>query len=559
MNKVEICGEKLKDPLLLVNIVKEVQSEGIVGEEDTILAIIMKIMLRNVKGADATSSNIVVSDKSGGGKDVLTELVCKVMLPKHDYFHRTGLTEKVFRYWNSNKKDFTWNGKVIHLEDPEEDLIKSQGFRTMASGGSDTTVVDNMKAVDLKVNGKPVIIVTSLNANIDMEGIRRWDTIRMDTGKMLTEKVIERGILKKTGLIEDVEDKELREALHSIITPMTVSVPYGRKITKIFPNTIAMRTISRKFIDYIMASAVLHQYQRERDERGRIIATWDDYEYARFVFTKLTGMYGVPLNRAEETFMQVLIESGEPLSIKEIAERFDHSSNWIYRHVRDDDKFKETGLIHEISVWDERSNKDITKYYTKLTNIKVTLIPSHHLIENSRRGTERFSQVFSPVSHGGEYNALEEEKIGDPVFSFFRCARLLNENRLKAGLSALHDIDSFIDISDNSYLPTFCEKTTPPTPLGLWETSEKTCKNREKTNLTGQEENGCEKTKIRQESISLSDNIMDLQAKITQNRESGYSITYQFLINNFNKEFIDKCIQEGVLINNGKEYGIKYS
>ena len=110
MNKVQKCGEKLKDPLLLANIVKEVQKEGVVGEEDVIMSLIMKIMLRHVINADKTSSNLVVSDKSGGGKDFLVKAVCKVMLPEKDYFHRTGLSEKVFTYWKSNEKDFTWNG-----------------------------------------------------------------------------------------------------------------------------------------------------------------------------------------------------------------------------------------------------------------------------------------------------------------------------------------------------------------------------------------------------------------------------------------------------------------
>jgi hypothetical protein len=135
----------------------------------------------------------------------------------------------------------------------------------------------------------------------------------------------------------------------------------------------------------------------------------------------------------------------------------------------------------------------------------------------------------------------------------------LNENRLACGLAPLPDIDSFTDTSNKTYLPTFFEKTTPSTPLGLWQTAEKTCKNHEKTNLTGQEKNSSEKTKTDTYSnMALHDTIMDLQAKITQNRESGYSITYQFLINNFNKEFIDNCIKQGVLINNGKEYEIKY-
>ena len=567
MNNVQICGEKLKDPQLLVNIVKEIQKEGIVGEEDTILALILKIMLRYVKDIDATSSNLVISDKSGGGKDYLVESVCNVLLPKKEYYHRTGLTEKVFRYWNSNKKDFTWNGKVIHLEDPESDLIKSQVFRTMASGGSENTVVDNQKAVDLKVNGKPVIIVTSYNTDIDMEGIRRWDTIRMDTGKILTEKVIANRMLKKAGLYIKKEDKELREALHSILCERNVIVPYVGNIIKVFPHFLAMRTISGKFMDYIKASAVLHQFQREIDVNGNIIANLDDYEYARFVFMKLSTAFGIPLNSIEENFMNILIDAHEPLSVKEIAERFDHSISWIYRNVKDEDKFKETGLINEITTWDEKSNKEVTKYYTKIETIKITLTParlltgesgwfSHGLNTVDDSDSQRFSLGIITQKKG----VLTEEKQPKKslVFAFCGCVRELNKMRQKAGIGEMLGSADFLDIDSNSYLLTNCDKTTPLYGVEACENPAKQAI-KPKQNQLVNGSNIMIKPKCEKESISLLDSIMVLRDKITQNRQAGYSITYNFLIHLYDKQFIDKCISEGILINNGKEYNISYS
>ena len=567
MNNVQICGEKLKDPLLLVNIVKEIQKEGIVGEEDTILALILKIMLRYVKDVDATSSNLVISDKSGGGKDYLVESVCNVLLPKKEYYHRTGLTEKVFRYWNSNKKDFTWNGKVIHLEDPESDLIKSQVFRTMASGGSENTVVDNQKAVDLKVNGKPVIIVTSYNTDIDMEGIRRWDTIRMDTGKILTEKVIANRMLKKAGLYTKEEDKELREALHSILCERNVIVPYVGDIIKVFPHFLAMRTISGKFMDYIKASAVLHQFQRDIDVNGNIIANLDDYEYARFVFMKLSTAFGVPLNSIEENFMNILIDAHEPLSVKEIAERFDHSISWIYRNVKDEDKFKETGLINEITTWDEKSNKEVTKYYTKIETIKITLTParlltgengwfSHGLNTVDDSDSQRFSLGIITQKKG----VLTEEKQPKKslVFAFCGCVRELNKMRQKAGIGEMLGSADFLDIDSNSYLLTNCDKTTHLYGVEACENPAKQAI-KPKQNQLVNGSNLMIKPKCEKESISLLDSIMVLRDKITQNRQAGYSITYNFLIHLYDKQFIDKCISEGILINNGKEYNINYS
>lgn len=90
--------ELLKKPDLLLRIIKEVQ-KNVVGEEESIMVIINKIALRLVTNAHATSSNILVSDKSGGGKDNLVKSVCRVMLKEdRNYFQRTSLSEKVLNY-----------------------------------------------------------------------------------------------------------------------------------------------------------------------------------------------------------------------------------------------------------------------------------------------------------------------------------------------------------------------------------------------------------------------------------------------------------------------------
>ena len=64
------CIKKLKDKQLLLKIVEEIQKEGVVGEEVTLLVLINKIMLR-LTDSVPTSSNLIVSDETGGGKDYI--------------------------------------------------------------------------------------------------------------------------------------------------------------------------------------------------------------------------------------------------------------------------------------------------------------------------------------------------------------------------------------------------------------------------------------------------------------------------------------------------------
>ena len=526
MNKVEKCGEHLKDPLLLYNIIKEVQKEGVVGEEDTIAALTLKIMLRFVKDADATSSNIVVSDKSGGGKDFLVKAICKVILPKVDYYHRTGLTEKVFTYWNANKKDFTWTGKVIHLEDPDEDLIKSQGFKTMASGNSRNTVVKDQKAVDLKVKGKPVIIVTSFNTDIDIEGIRRWDTIRMDTTQRLTELVMKNRLLAKAGLIKNGVNHDLREGLHSLLTQRDVRIPFIVKILEVLPVNLAMRTISGKFADYIKASAILHQFQREKNEDGSINATWDDYDFARFVFAKTGGKHGVPLNTSEEEFLNILMENGYPMSVNEIAQKFSRSKSWIYKNINEKDKLKSTGLIYETQEFDEQANKDITKYYTTVTHDGNTLMPSWFWNSEESKNDENSKTDYS------EKNGRKEGVLSN----FGKMLLNINNNRLNNGLNKL--------LFDQN--------------LSQSQIFDKTGSRKEEQ----QKETGFVKSSVNKVNEipkpNLASKLRELSNFMKKNKESGRTINYEFLTNNFSKEFIDKCIKENIIYKIRDEYVTDY-
>ncbi len=94
LNEEQTMIGELKKPDLLYNLVLEIQKQGVKGEEDNILVLIMKIMLRLVCDATAESSNMVVSDKSGSGKDWITKKVCTYLIPEEKYHHITDVTEK---------------------------------------------------------------------------------------------------------------------------------------------------------------------------------------------------------------------------------------------------------------------------------------------------------------------------------------------------------------------------------------------------------------------------------------------------------------------------------
>jgi hypothetical protein len=121
--------KKLKNPLLLLRMITERHKQGVTGEEWCIMAIVLEIILRLVPSIKSTSSNCVISNYNGSGKDWLVEYIYKTILIDEDYIPRTAISEKVFRYRHTTKEDiesgWTWNGKLIHLKNPPEDFMNS--------------------------------------------------------------------------------------------------------------------------------------------------------------------------------------------------------------------------------------------------------------------------------------------------------------------------------------------------------------------------------------------------------------------------------------------------
>ncbi len=348
----------LKEPDLVARIIDEVHKE-FYGEEDSIMALIVSITTRLVKECNAESRNIVVSEMSGAGKDKLVKTLCNIMLePEVTYYHRSKLTPEVFTYWN-NQSEFSWECKVIHVEDPQPDLLDCQGFKTMASGEKSATIVIKQKAYDIKIEGKPNLIITSYEGCANIEGVRRYPFIHLNTDRELTKQVKE-GISRKYAKETKIEyDTTLRKALN-LLKPYKVVIPYATQLSKYFPSDLVVRTYYGRFLDYICASAVLHQYQREKDKDGDLIATLDDYELARIAFLKTTNKDTMmPLNREQENLLDVLINERQPMFVTDIHKRIAKGRDWIYRNLEVLKRYK---LVEQSSEFKEDANKEVTTY-----------------------------------------------------------------------------------------------------------------------------------------------------------------------------------------------------
>ena len=348
----------MKDPYFLINAVKEIQKD-VAGEEDTIIALIIVATTRLVKNATPESRNLLLSDTTGIGKDHTTKKVLETIIPEEDHLHVTKMSNQAFTYWHANEKDWSWDRKVIHFEDITQDLLNCSTFKVMASGDSLTVVVKDQKSIEISVNGKPCMILTSHHANLEDEGLRRFpigglnDTI--DQTKRIKDK-ISKGF---TGRETNKPDNILRSALISL-DPYSVIIPYAELIQHFFPDDILMRTHFHRFLIYICASAVFHQAQRKKTEEGNLIPAPDDYMRARLVLIYTTSNPKmIPMSKEYRDVLEILQENVEPMSVAEIHLKCDKSKDWLYRNLP---KIISTKLVIKSERPDERANKNIITY-----------------------------------------------------------------------------------------------------------------------------------------------------------------------------------------------------
>jgi hypothetical protein len=139
-----------------------------------------------------------------------------------------------------------------------------------------------------------------------------------------------------------------------------VEVPFADELFKYFPNKLLSRTYFRRFLDYICASTALHQFQREQNDKGFYIATWEDYGFARIAFLKtVTNQAMIPLNRDQEELLRILIMSNRPMFVSEIQRELSKGKDWLYRNLNYLSKHK---LVIQDEGWNENANRNIATF-----------------------------------------------------------------------------------------------------------------------------------------------------------------------------------------------------
>lgn len=300
----------LKDPLLFTKINKELDKK-IVHEEDSRKALFLILMGGILTtNSSPTSTNVMVNDNAGAGKDHLVKSVLG-LIPKNKIINRKRISATVFTYWHNAKyeKGWTWDGKVFYNEDISNEILNSDVFKVMSSsdGINESTVVINQVATDILTVGKPVMVVTIAVANPNPELLRRYPILNLNTSENQTKEIMRRKALMQVRGEKPKYDDNLCHALR-LLKRVRVCIPYAELLVDTLDHSnIIIRTHFDRFLDYIKFSAAVHQYQRRHYDEDTILAEERDYEIAREAMIKTTSnIFSIPLTRNRKRILGVL-------------------------------------------------------------------------------------------------------------------------------------------------------------------------------------------------------------------------------------------------------------
>lgn len=420
--------EYVCSPNFLDRVIKEC-GKRIEGEQEAIKVLLICSHGRLVTNSYPTSYNLLVNSESGAGKDYVTSKVLE-LLPKDDYHKRTRISPTAFTYWHNAEKEpnWTWDGKTLYLEDISNGVLNSDVLKVMCSGGTHATIVVNQVAKDLLVRGKPVIIVTSASANPNPELLRRFSLLNLDESVDQTEAILHKTAkFAVDGISPEYEDN-LKIALRQL-KPQKVKIPYARELVQDFPsNHLVIRTHWGRFLDLMKASAVFHQYQREIDNGGFLLANGQDYDVARDILIKTTTNTSmIPLTKDQQRIIQVFQkldrESLEPgrYSISDLEPHVNFcQTRWLRENLKRLANYK---ILEADSERRDNSIKPVLIYSLK-ENLGDVFLPTWKEL-SCRNQT---SNTHSAYNTNNENSANKEESIDSSSSARFAPCALKNRD-----------------------------------------------------------------------------------------------------------------------------------
>jgi hypothetical protein len=293
------AGDIPKQSDRLTALLDTYEANGLVGERA--IAAAATLVFVSAVGEKHTVSIIIKGGSSGGKSYAESEV--RAHFPKSYAYHLSNASEKALYYLPPN----TLKNRVLVLAEATgletrkgEASGLAEAVRVLQSEG----VLDYVTVIAVRggapqthhvhQDGPTALLVTTTATEIHPENETRALSLSIDDRRDQTKKVMRSVASRFAGTTVPADKKQWHawfEYLRLECIGKTVVIPFAPTLAELIdPVALRMRRDISTLLNFVSAHALLHFDLRERDDKGRIVATVEDYgkvrEYLGDAFTE---------------------------------------------------------------------------------------------------------------------------------------------------------------------------------------------------------------------------------------------------------------------------------
>jgi DNA primase catalytic core len=255
----------LKNPDLFKEILSDLDTMGITGEETNKLALYLASVSRKLD----EPLSVLIQSRSAAGKSTLQDAILS-LVPEEDYVKYTRITDQALFY----KTEDSLIHKIIAIEEDEGMTgaaysirnIQSSKKITVAAAGKDPTT-GKMKTEEYTVKGPVAVMITTTAVELEGEMSSRFLFLSIDESSRMTEAIHKKQ--READTLEGLLRKKKKEVIitkhqtaQRLLKPLSVVNPYSPCLS--YPTgSLRTRRDHKKYLGLIRAIAYLFQHQKE--------------------------------------------------------------------------------------------------------------------------------------------------------------------------------------------------------------------------------------------------------------------------------------------------------
>jgi hypothetical protein len=317
-------GSLARDPNLLSYIVDLAHDSGVVGEE---VAVKRSYLVATSRLNADRANSMLREGPASSGKNFTTDKVLE-MMPDGSVIRVSGASAKALFYFGGVDDLNYLKHKILYVVEAAI-LLDPRGAETEMCGALRSLLSDNILSypfvnVDTRMtemlikHGPMSLMMTSARSNIEEELRTRLLLDSTNESTTMTRQVQGNMFLRATGAPRKtkaritLDQARTVQRLLELTGPFKTVIPFAVAISAAWtelvgPVLLRARRDTDQVLSLIRASAVLHSFQRERDDQGRYLATLTDYENAYDVLKdSLSAVYQPDIDAGVIRFIETL-------------------------------------------------------------------------------------------------------------------------------------------------------------------------------------------------------------------------------------------------------------